>query len=113
LIPSITITAQNPSGKVTEATLSSNMTTFVNGVFSGTGTPITSSALASATALANSNIKFTVPGQKLAIFPIGLIVTVVWTILFIANLAWGTYGRFQFREQYRRRMLRGNTTKTI
>ena len=35
---------------------------------------------------------------------IGLLITGIWLIGFAATVGLGTYGRIQFREQYRRRM---------
>jgi hypothetical protein len=51
-----------------------------------------------------SNPPFVVPGQSLAFFPVGLVVTSIWTAGFFIAVGGGTYGRIQFREQYRRRV---------
>lgn len=49
---------------------------------------------------------FRLPGTRILIFPIGAIITGVWTLLFVGVVSWGTLGRVQFREQYRRQSAR-------
>lgn len=57
------------------------------------------------------------PGQRLAplqvpgitiplplLTPVGLVVTLIWTVAFVLTVAYGTYNRIRFREQYRRRI---------
>ena len=62
--------------------------------------------MASASAAVISAAPFVVPGQTLdpRVTKAGLIVTLVWTFGFIGVVGLGTYGRIQFREQYRRRV---------
>lgn len=109
LIPNIELSAKNPvSGQDVKATLSSQEASFVNGVFAkqGTGTPTDAAALASASAAAISAAPFVVPGQRLdpRVTKAGVIVTLIWTVGFVGVVGLGTYGRIQFREQYRRRV---------
>ncbi|KAL1607986.1 hypothetical protein SLS60_002925 [Paraconiothyrium brasiliense] len=109
LIPQIELSAKNPtSGQDVKATLSSTEASFVNGVFAkqSTSTPTDAAALASASAAVQSAAPFVVPGQTLdpRVTKAGLIVTLVWTVGFIGVVGLGTYGRIQFREQYRRRV---------
>lgn len=109
LIPTIELTARNPtSGQDVSATLSSQEASFVNGVFAKqtTPTPTDAAALASASAAVNSAAPFVVPGQTLdpRVTKAGLIVTLTWAVGFITIYGLGTYGRIQFREQYRRRV---------
>ncbi|KAJ4289171.1 hypothetical protein N0V90_011513 [Kalmusia sp. IMI 367209] len=109
LIPQIELSAKNPStGEDVKATLSSQEASFVNGIFAkqGQATPTDAAALASASAAVASAAPFVVPGQTLdpRVTKAGLIVTLVWTVAFMGIVGLGTYGRIQFREQYRRRM---------
>ena len=48
------------------------------------------------------------PGTRLGVFPVGLVVVGGWTVLFLAVVGWGTVGRVAVRGQYRRRVRRGN-----
>ncbi|KAF2025647.1 hypothetical protein EK21DRAFT_116578 [Setomelanomma holmii] len=108
LIPQIDLAARNPATQQdVETTLSSGDASFVNGVFAKAAsgpTNIDPQAAASASSAAQSAEPFVVPGQSLAFFPIGLVVTSAWTAMFFAAVGFGTYGRIQFREQYRRRV---------
>ena len=109
LVPQIELTAKNSaSGQDVKATLSSQEASFVNGVFAKqtTGSPTDAAALASASAAVASAAPFVVPGQTLdpRVTKAGLIVTLVWTGLFMGSVGLGTYGRVQFRDQYRRRI---------
>lgn len=99
--------ANNPTqnNAMVYAILSSKQASFVKGVFSDTSTnTITPATLASASALANSAAPFVVPGVTFGIFPVGLIVTGTWVVLFLGFVGAGTIGRYQFADQYRRRM---------
>jgi hypothetical protein len=106
LIPSITLTATNPQGQQVNTSLSSKEASFVNGVFANGTTPTSPQAVASASAAA-IRAAFVLPGTKISIFPIGLIITASWTLLLVSAVGYGTFGRYMFREQYRRRMRRG------
>jgi hypothetical protein len=84
--------------------LSSNEATFVSGVFAAQVTPTKSRVQGPIqTLVVASGSPFVVPGLNILIFPIGGIITGIWTILFCATIAYGTIGRMQFREQYRKR----------
>ena len=77
----------------------------MNGVFAGSATSTQSEgAAASASSLAAAVAPFKLPGTNLAFFPIGLVITCVWAGFFILAVGFGTIGRIQFREQYRRRV---------
>lgn len=112
LIPTIELTAKSPkTGQQVTATLSSQEASFVNGVFSKQATTTAGpQAAASASAVVANIQPFALPGTNLAFFPIGLVVTSVWTAGFIGAVGLGTIGRIQFREQYRRRMKREMAT---
>ena len=106
LLPAVTLTGVNSMGKMLNTTLSSTEASFVNGVFADATTTTTKAFAASPplqTLVVASNQPFVVPGLHILIFPIGGIVTGVWAVLFIATLVYGTFGRIQFREQFRRR----------
>lgn len=97
LIPQIELTAQSPlSGEQVKATLTSQEASFVNGIFA-------TQAAAAEPAVASAP-PFVLPGTTLAFFPIGLLITCIWTIGFVGAVGLGTFGRIQFRDQYRRRM---------
>ncbi|KAF1976496.1 hypothetical protein BU23DRAFT_578445 [Bimuria novae-zelandiae CBS 107.79] len=109
LVPNIELSAKNPkTGEDVKATLSSQEASFVNGVFAKqtSPTPTDAAALASASAAVISAAPFVVPGQRLdpRVTKAGLIVTLVWAVGFMGVVGLGTYGRIQFREQYRRRV---------
>jgi hypothetical protein len=105
----VTLSGKTPSGTTVNTTLSSDEATFVNGVFAATSsTTITKSVVAPPmqTLVVTGSNPFVLPGLNILIFPIGAIITGVWTVLFIGTIAYGTIGRMQFREQYRRRTAR-------
>ncbi|KAG9228390.1 hypothetical protein BJ875DRAFT_243181 [Amylocarpus encephaloides] len=115
LVPTVSLTAVNATGQTVNTTLSSQEATFVNGVFSTQVVPTKSQVQPPIqTLVVASASPFVVPGMTILIFPIGAIITGVWTILFLATIAYGTVGRMQFRDQFRRRTERatkGNTAR--
>jgi hypothetical protein len=97
LIPNIELTARSPaSGQEVKTTLASQEASFVNGIFA--------QAVTSAAPAVQSAPPFVLPGTTLAFFPIGLLITGIWIIGFVGAIGLGTFGRIQFRDQYRRRM---------
>lgn len=108
LVPQIDLAARNTrTNQDVETTLASNEASFVNGVFARAAsgpTNVDPEAAAKASAAVQSAEPFVVPGQSLAFFPIGLVISSVWTAGFFLAVGGGTYGRIQFREQYRRRV---------
>ncbi|KAI9715565.1 MAG: hypothetical protein M1812_005869 [Candelaria pacifica] len=99
LMPIITLSAVSSTNSPINTTLSSKDASFVNGVFANGKS---SSILATV-----STTPFVLPGTTLGIYPTGLIVTGSWAAIFVSVVGWGTVGRYQFREHYRRRMKRG------
>lgn len=88
-------------------TLASDEATFVTGVFAAQVTPTKSQVVAPIQTLVVASDKpFVLPGVNILIFPIGGIITGTWAILFISTIAYGTFGRMQFREQFRSRKAR-------
>jgi hypothetical protein len=110
LIPQIQISAVIPStNQAVNTSLSSTESSFVAGVFSKAAGNITDpkTLLGNpqeqlAAAAAGLPTPFVVPGLALGVFPVGLIVTGTWMFLFVTTVGLGTFGRIQFREQYRR-----------
>lgn len=83
---------------------SADTTFFVNGNFADT--PGTGPAAAVPTNIQNALTAasaFVVPGTTLGIFPLGFIITCGWSVVFVAAVGYGTYGRMMFRQHYRRR----------
>ena len=77
--------------------LSANGTSFVNGEFA---------LAASSSAGGIADPGFVMPGRKLGIFPVGLIITSAWTAIFLITISVGTVDRVRFRDAYRRRVKR-------
>lgn len=107
--PTVTLTGTSSTGQLVNTTLPSNQATFVYGAFSkavSDGTTFTKSQAAIPpiqTLVVAKDAPFIVPGTAILIAPIGAIITGVWTVLFCAAIGYGTYGRMQFRDQFRRR----------
>ncbi|KAG0653064.1 hypothetical protein D0Z07_0376 [Hyphodiscus hymeniophilus] len=110
LLPTITLTGMQSNGQNVNTSLSSSEATFVSGVFAKAATPVSKAAVQSPiqTLVVASGAPFVLPGLKIIIAPIGAVITVTWAILFIAIVGYGTIGRMQFRDQYRRRSTRAN-----
>ncbi|KAF2639570.1 hypothetical protein P280DRAFT_41112 [Massarina eburnea CBS 473.64] len=107
LIPQIDLVAKNSAGQDQSTTLSSQEASFVNGVFAKqAATGITDAqAQASASAAVASVAPFKLPGTGIGeVGPQGVIITGVWMVAFTLVVGLGTFGRIQFREQYRRRV---------
>ena len=103
LVPNIALTgtAQNNTPIATQ--LSSNDASFVSGTFADQTRAATAPA-ASTSVVASGATPFVLPGTTLGIFPIGLIITSIWTLLLVGTVGYGTFGRIRFRESYRRRI---------
>ncbi len=110
-MPTVTLTAVNPSGQTIATNVSSNEAAFVAGVFSLT---IIMSDFSRAQAavddiinsLQNGTAAFVLPGVTFMVFPIGLVITGAWTVIGALAFGWGTWERMNFREHYRRRQAR-------
>ncbi|KAL8835086.1 MAG: hypothetical protein Q9170_003463 [Blastenia crenularia] len=103
LAPRIALSSADKSGKVITTVLSSNESSFVNGIFAKQIETSVSAGIPASSAAANAGT-FVLPGKSLGIFPVGLIVTSAWAFLFIATVGYGTVERIRFREAYRRRV---------
>ncbi|KAI0997964.1 hypothetical protein K3495_g10226 [Podosphaera aphanis] len=102
LVPTISLSAIDTTGVAVNTSLSNDEATFVNGVFAQQLVP-TKAQLAPPiqTLVVAPDAPFVVPGLTILIFPMGLIITGTWTILFITTLTIGTLGRIQYRDQFR------------
>ena len=98
LAPLVNVTAKSLDGKPLTTTLSTSEAAFVNGHFAD-------KALADRTAAANSanTTPFVLPGTTFGIFPVGFIITGVWALIFVGAVGFGTFGRYQFRNAFRRK----------
>lgn len=108
LVPNVTLSGQDSAGNLVYTPLSSKEATFVTGLFPSAAQEVMPSTTNKAqpplqTLVVTDGSDFVLPGFSILIFPIGAIITGLWTILFCGTIAYGTYGRMQFREQFRRR----------
>ncbi|KAI1496042.1 hypothetical protein F5X99DRAFT_422427 [Biscogniauxia marginata] len=111
IMPTVTLSAKNALGQTVSTNVSSNEAAFVNGVFSNevvmSDFGLASLAVSEVTEqMRNGTVAFVVPGVNILIFPVGLVVTSVWTVLGFAAYGFGTYERYGHRESYRRRKAR-------
>ncbi|KAH8585552.1 hypothetical protein B0O99DRAFT_530541 [Bisporella sp. PMI_857] len=107
LAPTVTLTGLSAAGLQVNATLDSTEASFVSGVFAKEATVAkTVVEPPMQTLVVADNAPFVVPGMNILIFPIGGVITGIWTILLCGTIGYGTFGRMQFREQYRRRNAR-------
>jgi hypothetical protein len=110
-MPVLTLSATNGQGRQVSTNVSSNEAAFVTGVFSQ---EIVMSAFRLAelavedeiARMRNGTTAFVLPGVQIMIFPIGLIITSLWMVIGIGAYAMGTYNRYNFRENYKRRIQR-------
>ncbi|KAM0794969.1 hypothetical protein BDR22DRAFT_779900, partial [Usnea florida] len=97
LTPSIILSGIEQDGTPINTGLSTQDASFVNGVFASANP--TSSQSKTATDVNES----TLPGTQTLGFPIGLIISSVWAVLYLMTMGYGTMMRYQARESYRRR----------
>ncbi|KAI0967216.1 hypothetical protein F4678DRAFT_475426 [Xylaria arbuscula] len=108
VMPIFTLKALDATGRTLSTNVSSNEAAFVNGIFAN---EVVLSQFNQATLAVNNitaaleagSVPFVLPGVNLLIFPIGLVVTSVWTLVGIGAYAFGTYERYNYRESHRRR----------
>lgn len=110
-MPIVTLSGTNAQGQRVSTNVSSNEAAFVMGVFSQ-DIVMSSFRLAEVAVeaevarLKNGTTAFVLPGVQIMIFPIGLIITGLWTVIFCVAYGMGTYDRYHFREAYKARMAR-------
>ncbi|KAM5354294.1 hypothetical protein ACJ41O_000944 [Fusarium nematophilum] len=108
IMPILTLTARNSTGALIRTNVSINEAAFLTGVFSR-DVVMSDFAMAQAAVddqmagLKNGTVAFVLPGVQLMVFPIGLIITSVWLVIFVAAVGFGTYERFNYAEMYKRR----------
>lgn len=107
MVPTVTLTGRETTGGTATANVSSNEAVFVNGMFAD-DEMLSDTARAQIAVndikdgLANQTVAFILPGVNLLIFPVGLVITVFWTIVGLAAYGFGTYERIGYRDAYRR-----------
>jgi hypothetical protein len=104
MVPEISINAVSAADQkpITTNISSTEMAYFVVGNFQGQFTrSVLSSEMQKAAITAST--KFILPGTTFGIFPVGLIVTSVWMVLFCVAFGAGTLGRLRHRKVYRAR----------
>lgn len=106
MIPRVTLSARSAT-----TTVSPNEAAFINGVFSRevvmSSFGLAQLAVDNITAqYEQGNVAFVVPGVNILIFPIGLIITSIWTLVGFAAYGYGTYERYAYRDAYRQRKAR-------
>ncbi|ROT41978.1 hypothetical protein SODALDRAFT_318758 [Sodiomyces alkalinus F11] len=119
VMPILTLSATNPDGVTLTTNVSSNEAAFLTGVFSDeenlSDFTRADRAVANITrALENAEVAFVLPGVQILIFPIGLVIIAVWTLIGVAAYGFGTYERVQYAESFKRRQaLAGNARSRI
>lgn len=107
LIPQITLQATINGTVVSTQINPADTVYFVTGQFKDQTTPQLSAEAANpATAMAAiaDSQGFTLPGTKFGVFPVGLIITGSWCLLFVLAFGLGTVGRLRHRDIYRKRV---------
>jgi len=110
-MPVVTLTAVNSLGQTVSTNVSSNEAAFVTGVFSQSiiMSDFSKALLAVQEELAglkNGTVAFVLPGVRIMVFPIGLVITSIWLAIFVAAYGMGTFQRLAYREQYQRAVQR-------
>lgn len=105
MVPAITVNAvSEESRQPIEAALTLTDTAyFVVGEFRGEFATSAADPRFQEQAIAASSV-FVLPGTTFGIFPVGMIVTLSWLVIFVAAYGFGTWRRYQHREFYRKRM---------
>lgn len=101
LTPMIILSGAEQDGTLVDTRLSTEDASFVNGVFAHTGTGGLGTSESTAETKGN---EFTLPGTTLVGFPVGLVITSVWAVLYLMTMGYGTISRYEARESYRRRV---------
>ncbi|KAK4221563.1 hypothetical protein QBC38DRAFT_122064 [Podospora fimiseda] len=111
VMPVVTLSATNADGQKVSTNVSMNEAAFVAGVFSQEVVMSTFRQAELAVEeemerLKNGETAFVLPGVQILIFPVGLIITSIWLVLGCAAYGYGTFARYNFREQHRRMVAR-------
>ncbi|EEY22417.1 conserved hypothetical protein [Verticillium alfalfae VaMs.102] len=116
VLPVLTLTATNTTGQRISTNVSSNEAAFLTGVFSRevvmSEFATAKQAVSNITAeLRNGTVAFVLPGVQIMIFPIGLIITGIWTLVGFVAYGIGTYDRISYAESFKRRSAIASNTK--
>lgn len=117
LTPTISLSGTTKDGTVLRAEISPQDASFLNGAFADNQTQDSPSSAnrgggSSSSPPAQSSAgttEFLIPGRTLGIFPVGFVITMIWTFFFVFVIGLGTFDRIRFREAYRRRLERERT----
>ncbi|KAK6337025.1 hypothetical protein TWF718_009810 [Orbilia javanica] len=90
LTPSLMLIGVTPEGSM-NASVAAAQVQYATGAFSTIFTPTPAAA------------PFVLPGVYISIFPLGLYLCTVYTILFVLIVGWGTVERYLFRMSFRKR----------
>jgi len=99
LMPNITFSGATLDGTALSTQLSTNDASFLIGSFTQYSTMNMSSK-----APGKDREGSSLPGNTLAVFQIGLIITSVWTLLLLMAMGYGILSKTQARDAYRRRV---------
>lgn len=105
MVPEISINAVDVSSQTpisTNISSTTDMVYFVVGEFSGKFSDSVISPQVQQVAIQASS-QFVLPGTTFGIFPVGLIVTTAWMVLFFIAFGLGTVGRLRHRQVFRAR----------
>lgn len=106
LMPDLSLKSRTEAGTELIVKLASNEAFFVNGVFS----ELKDNNSATANIVAPA---FVLPGTRIEIAPIGMIVFSVYMVIGTAVVMFGTFERRKFRDQYRRKIAASAKVSTI
>ena len=98
LTPAIILSGAQQDGTSIDTRLSTQDASFVNGVFANPrseGLPPTT---------ATDIEEIILPGTKLVGFPVGLVISSIWALLYLITMVYGTISKYQARESYRKRV---------
>lgn len=107
LIPQIILSAKVEGTIVTSQVASSDVVYFVAGQFLDGMTPQLAAKAANPVMAADAIVAsqgFVLPGTTFGVFPVGLIITSAWCLLFFLAYGLGTIGRIRHRDIYRKRI---------
>ncbi|KAK6507755.1 hypothetical protein TWF481_006177 [Arthrobotrys musiformis] len=90
LTPSLVLIGVTPEGNM-NASVAAAQVQYETGAFSSITTPTPEPA------------PFVLPGVYISIFPLGLYLCIVYTVLFVLIVGWGTVERYLFRMSFRKR----------
>ncbi|KAK5073040.1 hypothetical protein LTR64_000553 [Lithohypha guttulata] len=107
LIPQIILSAKVEGTTVASQVASSDVVYFVAGQFLDGMTPQLAAKAADPVMAADAIMAsqgFVLPGTTFGVFPVGLIITSTWCLLFFLAYGLGTIGRIRHRDIYRKRI---------